>query len=784
MRETNGRGSLGLEEMVALPSRARVYPTAATTFAPAPVYAPATTYPGADATTPASGDGWARRVFDQIAHGGPAPDVVAGPDGDDQWEVVAPPRSSTPLGSLSQGDLVVRRGLGEGRLVSLLVLGGNVEGRQLYQSDGCIRADTLVLRAAHPGGPVVRESERASRAWEQSIAETVPSFDVGVADSRPREFLQLPAHVEDWVPNAAGSGLVLQRLSCRTLAQLELHLPGAGTEISGSPSVLWRSNAAGNLEAALDLLIFHPAPTAGAATLPPGRHPLAIICMGNHAAHDGSAEILSHTGYSGFSASPPAQATGAYLQEALAARGIISVSVSTNAANLLNLLLETRANLVVAAIRKMQQLDRETTSRYFRRIDFQRLALIGHSRGGDAVARAVRLVPTDVNVRALVQLAPTDMTGLLQGAAPTVAAVPAGGGTRDFVTAPGSVGNRVRQLIVWGSRDGDVSGMQDVRADVSVNPFRHYDRSSTQRAFQYWHGATHNRFNRLWTDGDEDRIGSCPASGAPGLSRTSVAAGLMSRANQEARTIEMVRAWLLFGLHDESAEARLFDGRTATAVATALPICGMWKFGRRLVTIDQFDDLHPDRNTMGGANVSPATGVFDEVTVANENVAGAGLNAYQLPHIDRALRFSPAPTGLASPAWRTTIPTAQRNFAPFDVLTFRVTKKYDPAVLAAGTATSPQVRVRLVGPSAAHVEAAAGRLSTLPIPRLLVPPAEVECSLRVTDLTKVHYETWEVDLAPYRAAMSIADVRFVELELLTEIGQPIFIDTLSLVARP
>ena len=222
----------------------------------------------------------------------------------------------------------------------------------------------------------------------------------------------------------------------------------------------------------------------------------------------------------------------------------------------------------------------------------------------------------------------------------------------------------------------------------------------------------------------------------------------------------------------------------------------MWKFGSRLATIDQFDDVRPDRNTLGGANVTPATGVFDEITVANENGPGAGITAYQFPHIDRALRNSPAPlptleptvpglpTTVTPPVWRTTIPAGSRDFRRFHLVTFRVTKKYDPAKLTAGTAVLPTVRVRLIGPTATvrHTETAVGRLSSLPFLRSLPALAAPGCPAR--DLTKVHYETWEVDLAPYKAAMSIADVRFVELEIKTEVGQPVYLDTLSLVRRP
>ena len=654
---------------------------------------------------------------------------------------------------------------------------------------------------AEARGPLPVEGEDV-----ETDAEAVPTFAVGAPEildpiATP-DYVEMPLHAEAWVPNRQGNGIVIADFVCNT--ETEVNATLSSPSLGGSRA-FWRSNPAGRLEVLLEMLVFYPAPTAGGTALPAGRHPLAIICHGNHNALDAAgAEIFSYQGYSGFSASPPAVATGDYLQEALAERGIISASVNMNPANHLDVLLENRALLAVAALRKMQRLDRTSGSRYHRKIDFQRVAFVGHSRGGDGVARAMRLVPSNTRVRALVQIAPTDATGILQGTPPTAATLnaPTGAPAPRFVTRPGTIPETgsPRQLIIWGSRDGDVSGAEDVRADISVNPFRHYDRSAVDRAFQFWHGATHNRFNRLWTDDEEDAIPGCLARVT-----TDPAAAFLSRPDQEARTIEMVRGWLLFALYDEAPEARRFDGRTPTAFDPTRPIAGMWKFGQRLVTIDQFDDVQPSRNTLGGANVTPPTGVFDEITVANENGAGAGLTAYQFPHIDRALRYSPAPApGLparigslptavtGTPIWRTTIPagSAARDFRRFDVLTFRVTKKYDPAWLrpvgsAPPRAVLPEVWVQLIGanPSKNHRALASGRLSSLPYVRDIAFLAGCGGPF---DLTKVHYETWEVDLAPYRAAMGtgFSDVAFVELLITTEIGQPVLVDTVSLVKRP
>ena len=52
----------------------------------------------------------------------------------------------------------------------------------------------------------------------------------------------------------------------------------------------------------------------------------------------------------------------------------------------------------------------------------------------------------------------------------------------------------------------------------------------------------------------------------------------------------MVGACLRFVLNGEAAQAARLNGGTPTAIATALPVSAMWKFGRALKTIDRFED--------------------------------------------------------------------------------------------------------------------------------------------------------------------------------------------------
>lgn len=803
-----------------------------------------------------------------------------------------------PAVPLEPGDVLVRRAIGDGGvghvafiavpdyepLDRALAAGWRIEGRRpgayvhvvepgpfphllrdrfarrLLDARGCLPLDTLVLRPR--GRPVPGRGEDARQAAEEVEDVSFPFLEefeaqaAGLLDEMQetapvthpagrlvpaRRWVEVPLTYEDFIPNADGTGLVLRRTRCETLAHVaaEGRMKPLGisathafaishadlvTSMSAVP-MLWRTTAAGRLEAALDLVIHYPAHPADPARLAPGdaRFPLVIVCMGNHevctttgtgpttapfgavgagglplhvfGAATFGPEVLSHHGYSAVTRGrPPGVTTGPatvpYLQEELATHGMISISVSTNAANYFNLLLETRADLILKAVAEARRLNADRCSPFHRRIDFDRVAFVGHSRGGDAIVRAAQK-QRSLNVRALVQLAPTDLTGLLRGRAPAGVA----GGRVGVVTEPMRVTAALEafQLLVYGSRDGDVSGLQDVRVGVTGEAFRHYDRSSAHRSLLFWHGATHARFNRFWEDEDEGR--ATTAHPAPLVNLA--AGGLLDRPDQEARTSEAVGACLRFVLNRETAERDRLNGRTPTTIAAALPVTAMWKFGRTLKTVDRFEDARDDRNTLGGRNVPPPSGFVDEIVMANENPPNAGVTAFQFMHVDRVLRGSLPSTAAPgtgpvtrSGRWRAQIPPAHQDFRGFTLLTLRVTKKYEMAELTAAGATAaalmPRVVVRLVdGGGATSDRPATGRLSALPYVRRVPVPAGAlgngDPSTATTfDLTKFHLETWEVELSSF-AGVNLGRVVAVEIEMTGRGGQPVYVDTISLV---
>lgn len=658
------------------------------------------------------------------------------------------------------------------------------------------------------------------------------TFDVGHIIPA-RRYVRMPITFEELTADGTGGQIILQ-LRCDTLAEVEVQVGADAsatrvplsapadpiqrfiflTDLIGSATstnALWRTDAAGRLEAALDLVVFYPAASAGASELATGGpFPLAVICMGNYKpflSHNITAERLdtidssgrhvrqvtsltfgaettSHLGFSAVSLARPPEVGGAgtieYLQEDLARHGIISVSVSTNGAALLQLMIETRADYVLKALAEIGRFASDSASRFFRKVNFGKVAYIGHSRGGDAVLRAVHK-NRSAKVRALVQLAPSDLSGLTNGRRPSGRISP----KTSFVTTPMRITEdlHLKYLCIYGSRDGDVSGWRDQRTQVIGTGFRHYDRASAQRAFQFWHGATHSRFSRLWKGSDEP-IAPIPP-GLPG------SASFLDRPTQERRTTEAVGGWLRFVLNDETSEADRFNGRRRTAMAPTLPVVSMWKFGKNLKTIDRFDDdRRSDRNTLGGRNIAPSSGLVDEVRLANENPPGAGESNFQFMHIDQVLRASLPSVGAppsrtsSSGGWRAEIPTAHQDFSRFTLLTLRVTKRFEESeVTAASTdaakvALLPTITITLRDRKRGRASAAAAssaRVPSLPdVRKVLLPHVGLQ------DLTKYHFETCEVDLSRF-AGVNRHQVASVEVEMAGLVGQSIYVDTLSLV---
>ena len=127
------------------------------------------------------------------------------------------------------------------------------------------------------------------------------------------------------------------------------------------------------------------------------------------------------------------------------------------------------------------------------------IGLIGHSRGGEAVVRAVKDIlgisgsqappPTLKNVKAVMSLAPTD------------------------IWDEEILDKDIPYYVLYGSMDGDVSGYIAVEPGIKNrnSGFSIYDRvkKSTEKSMTFVHGATHNGFI---TDNHDFKVFQFPSS--------------------------------------------------------------------------------------------------------------------------------------------------------------------------------------------------------------------------------------------------------------------------------
>jgi len=214
-----------------------------------------------------------------------------------------------------------------------------------------------------------------------------------------------------------------------------------------------------------------------------GPFPLVLMVHGNHSMQD-----FSDSGY-------------AYLGELLASRGIIAASVDENFINSswtdsfsdgLSKENDARGWILLEHLRLWHQWNNDPESPFYNKLDTENLSLIGHSRGGEAVAHAALLntlpyysddatIPLgyNYNIKSIIAIAPVDGQ-----------------------YAPGNTRTKLENIdyfTIHGSQDGDVSSFAGSR---QFDRITYTDSTYHFKSGLYVHGANHGQFNTSWGNND------------------------------------------------------------------------------------------------------------------------------------------------------------------------------------------------------------------------------------------------------------------------------------------
>ncbi|KYG78993.1 alpha/beta hydrolase family protein [Roseivirga echinicomitans] len=214
-----------------------------------------------------------------------------------------------------------------------------------------------------------------------------------------------------------------------------------------------------------------------------GPFPLALIVHGNHGMED-----FSDPGYE-------------YLGKLLASQGMIMVSVDENFINSswkdifgdgLDEENDARGWLLLEHLKYWRKWNDETDNVFQNKVDLENIAVMGHSRGGEAAAVAgffnkLQFYPDDAkqkfdfdfNIKSVVAIAPVD--GQYK---------------------PGEIQTpleNVNYLVLHGANDGDVQSFAGLRQYERV---KFTDSIYHFKSAVYIYGANHGQFNTTWGNSD------------------------------------------------------------------------------------------------------------------------------------------------------------------------------------------------------------------------------------------------------------------------------------------
>jgi len=262
-----------------------------------------------------------------------------------------------------------------------------------------------------------------------------------------------------------------------------------------------------------------------------GPFPLVVIVHGNH-----MMTSYSDPGYD-------------YLGELLASRGYIFVSIDENFLNaspyddmFMISALENenpaRGLLILEHIRTWKEWNADKKNPFYQKVNLDQIALIGHSRGGEAIAIAAAFnklshfpdngnIKFDYNfhIRTLIAIAGTN--GQYKSSGKTIPL------------------ENVNFLALHGAHDMDVNTFDSAS---QYNRISFTNKEDFMTASVYIYGANHGQFNRRWSRGDGVGMGN----------QLFNLKQLMSRADQETMAKVFISAFLDGTLQNEREYKKIF----------------------------------------------------------------------------------------------------------------------------------------------------------------------------------------------------------------------------------
>lgn len=239
-----------------------------------------------------------------------------------------------------------------------------------------------------------------------------------------------------------------------------------------------------------------------------GPFPLVVIAHGNHAPYSG-ASLASHLGRLPDPSDENYRGHGP-LQARLASHGFISVSIDLDDFVALFPGIQARAWLVLCHIERMEALN-ALPGPLVGQIDLGRIALVGHSRGGEAVVVAQRMNAIVGGIDGGPAVGPGPGEGIWPiQAVWSLAATRFFDGTVNWdlfapvrSVVPVSVpAGETPFLGMWGSADGDVNGADSVPSLGLTWKANHvqgiYDGAAGAKQLVWIEGANHNFWNSSW----------------------------------------------------------------------------------------------------------------------------------------------------------------------------------------------------------------------------------------------------------------------------------------------